>query len=153
MLFFCSMSLTGVKATVRFVDEDLFLGISPSGHALGIDTDKERSSAPSPVELLLVALGACTATDVAGILAKKRQQVTSYIVEVSGTRRDEHPRSFTAMKVHHILTGKSISAKAVAHAIELSETKYCSVAATLRPAVEIQTTFEVIEEPSDQPQE
>ena len=153
MLFFCSMSLTGVKATVRFVEEDLFLGISPSGHALAIDTDKERSSAPSPVELLLVALGACTATDVAGILAKKRQQVTSYIVEVSGTRRDEHPRSYTSMKVHHILTGKSISEKAVAHAIELSETRYCSVAATLRPAVEIQTTFEIIEQPPDQPQE
>ena len=147
------MSLTGVKATVRFVDEDLFLATSPSGHALAIDTDKERSSAPSPVELLLVALGSCTATDVAGILAKKRQHVTNYIVQVSGTRRDEHPRSYTSMKVHHILTGKSISAKAVAHAIELSERKYCSVAATLRPAVEIQTSFEIIEEPPDEPQE
>jgi putative redox protein len=153
MLFFCSMPLTGVKATVRFVAEDLFLGTSPSGHALAIDTNKERSSAPSPVELLLVALGACTATDVAGILAKKRQQVSNYIVEVSGTRRDEHPRSYTSMKVHHILTGKSISTKAVAQAIELSETKYCSVAATLRPQVEIQTTFEIIEESPNQPQE
>jgi putative redox protein len=141
------MSLTGAKAIVRFVSEDLFLGITPSGHALPLDTDKERSSAPSPVELLLVALGSCTATDVAGILAKKRQRVTSYVVEVSGQRRAEHPRSFTSMKVHHILTGKSISEKAVAHAIELSETKYCSVAATLRPGVEIQTSFEIIEEP------
>src|SRR5215216_5017795 len=142
------MSAAGVKATVRFVTDDLFLGTTPSGHALAIDTDKERSSAPSPVELLLVALGSCTATDVAGILAKKRQHVTSYVVEVSGTRRDEHPRSYTSMKVHHILTGKSISEKAVAQAIELSETKYCSVAATLRPAVEIQTTFEIIEDPA-----
>ena len=147
------MSVAGVKATVRFVAEDLFLGTTPSGHALAIDTDKERSSAPSPVELLLVALGSCTATDVAGILAKKRQQVTNYIVEVSGIRRDEHPRSYTSMKVHHILTGKSISAKAVADAIELSDTKYCSVAATLRPAVEIQTTFEIIEEPPNQTRE
>ena len=145
----CSMSTTGVKATVRFVIDDLFLGTTPSGHALPLDTDKERSSAPSPVELLLVALGSCTATDVASILAKKRQHVTSYVVEVSGKRRDEHPRSFTSMNVHHVLTGKSISPKAVAHAIELSETKYCSVAATLRPAVEIQTTFEIIEEPTD----
>lgn len=136
-----------VKATVRFVAEDLFLGITPSGHAFPLDTDKERSSAPSPVELLLVALGSCTATDVAGILAKKRQHVTSYVVEVSGERRDDHPRSYTSMKVRHILTGKSISANAVAHAIELSETKYCSVAATLRPTVEIQSSFEIIEEP------
>jgi len=144
------MSASGVKATVRFVSEDLFLGMTPSGHALALDTDSERSAAPSPVELLLVALGSCTATDVAGILSKKRQHVTSYVVEVTGKRRDEYPRSYTAMRVHHILTGKSISAKAVAHAIELSETKYCSVAATLRPTVEIQSTFEIIEEPVSQ---
>ena len=74
--------------------------------------------------------------------------MTSYIIEVSGTRRDEYPRKYTAMNVHHILTGRSISAKAVAQAIELSETKYCSVAATLRPTVEIQSTFEIIEEPT-----
>jgi putative redox protein len=147
------MSATGVKAIVRFVSEDLFLGITPSGHALALDTDSKRSTAPSPVELLLVALGSCTATDVAGILAKKRQHVTSYVVEVSGERRHEYPRRFTSMKVHHIVTGKSVSAKAVAHAIELSETKYCSVAATLRPTVEIQSSFEIIEEPTDQPQE
>lgn len=146
----CSMSTSDVKAVVRFVSEDLFLGITPSGHALPLDTDSSRSTAPSPVELLLVALGSCTATDVAGILSKKRQQVTSYTVEVSGKRRDEYPRSYTSMRVHHILTGRSISTKAVAHAIELSETKYCSVAATLRPGVEIQSTFEIIEEPATQ---
>src|SRR6185437_17082387 len=127
MLFSCSMTTPGVKATVRFVTDDLFLGTTPSGHALPLDTDKERSSAPSPVELLLVALGSCTATDVASILTKKRQHVTSYVVEVSGQRRDEYPRKFTSMKVHHIFTGRSISPRAVAHAIELSETKYCSV--------------------------
>jgi len=140
------MSANGVKATVRFVSEDLFVGVTPSGHAMVLDTDSQRSSAPSPVELLLVALGSCTATDVASILSKKRQHVSSYVVEVSGQRREEYPRKYTSMKVHHIVTGRSISPKAVAHAIELSETKYCSVAATLRPSVEIQTTFEIIEE-------
>jgi len=138
---------------VRFVVEDLFLGITPSGHALPLDANSNRSSAPSPAEILLVALGSCTASDVAGILAKKRQHVTSYVVEVSGERRDDHPRRFTAMKVHHILTGRSISPKAVAQAIELSDTKYCSVAATLRPTVEIQSTFEIIEEPANETRE
>ena len=142
------MSATGVKAVVRFVSDDLFLGVTPSGHALALDTDSQRSIAASPVELLLIALGSCTATDVAGILKKKQQHVTSYIIEVSGTRRDDYPRKYTSMNVHHILTGRSISAKAVAQAIELSETKYCSVAATLRPTVEIQSTFEIIEEPT-----
>ena len=80
------------------------------------------------------------------ILSKKRQKVTSYKVEISGQRRDDHPRSFKSMKVHHILKGFSISATAVAQAIELSETKYCSVAATLKPTVEIHSTFETIED-------
>ena len=147
------MSAPVVKATVRFVSDDLFVGTTPSGHAMVLDTDHKRSSAPSPVELLLVALGSCTATDVVSILAKKRQHVTSYIIEVSGERRDEYPRKYTSMRVHHILTGRSISPKAVAHAIELSDTKYCSVAATLRPTVEIQSSFEIIEESPDLPQE
>jgi len=137
-----------MKATVQFVADDLFVGTSPSGHAIVLDTDKERSSAPSPVELLLVALGSCTATDVASILAKKRQQVTRYVIEVSGDRRDEYPRKFTSMKVHHILTGRGLSANAIAHAIELSDTKYCSVAASLRPGVEIQSSFQIIEDQS-----
>lgn len=141
-----------MKATVRFVSDDLFLAMTPSGHAMPLDTDSTRSSAPSPVELLLVALGSCTATDVASILAKKRQHVTSYVVEVSGERRDEYPRKYTSMKVHHIVTGRSLSPKAVADAIELSETKYCTVAATLQPTVEIQSSFEIIEEPT-QPRE
>src|SRR6476659_767709 len=119
------MSAAGVEAVVRFVSDDLFLGITPSGHAMALDTDSQRSIAASPVELLLVALGSCTATDVAGILTKKRQHLTSYVVEVSGQRRDDYPRKYPSMKVHHILTGRSIAPKAVAHAIELSETKYC----------------------------
>jgi putative redox protein len=134
------------KAVVRFAGDELFIGITPSGHAVTFDTNSERSRAPSPVEILLVALGSCTAVDVIGILTKKRQKVTSYVVEVSGERRDEYPRSFTSMRVHHILTGSGISSKAVQQAIELSETKYCSVAATLRPTVEIQSSFEIIEQ-------
>jgi len=136
---------TGGKAVVKFVADDLFVGTTPAGRALVLDTNSQRSSAPSPVELLLVALGSCTATDVASILKKKRQHVLSYTVEVSGERREDYPRSFTSMKVHHIVTGNAISPRAVEQAIELSETKYCSVAATLRPQVEIHSTFEIIE--------
>ena len=143
------MAANNVKAIVRFVSDDLFVGITPSGHSITLDTDSSRSIAPSPTELLLLAAGACTATDVASILTKKRQQVTKYIIEVSGERRDEYPRKYTSMKVHHILTGRNLSERAVKQAIELSDTKYCSVAATLRPGVEIQTSFEIIEDTSD----
>jgi putative redox protein len=140
------MGLGDAKASIIFADDDLFVGISPSGHSISLDTDSTRSVGPSPVELLLIALGSCTGVDVITILKKKRQRVTKYRVEVSGKRRDEHPRNFTSMTVHHILSGTSINPTAVNQAIELSTEKYCSVAATLRPTVEIHSTFEIIEE-------
>ena len=134
------------KAVIHSAGDDLFVGISPGGHAQVIETNKERGSAATPMELLLLALGGCTAVDVVSILKKKRQQVSDYRVEVRGTRRDEHPRAFTRIEVRHVVRGRGVSEAAVASAVELSETKYCSVAATLRPGVEIVTTYEVIED-------
>lgn len=134
------------KATIHCAGDELFIGISPSGHAQVLDTNHDRASAATPVELLLIALGSCTAVDVVSILTKKREKVTDYRVEVTGTRREEHPRSFTRMDVRHILRGHNLSAKAVEQAIELSEEKYCSVAATLRPTVEIVSSYEIINE-------
>ncbi len=136
----------GAKAVIHSAGDDLFIGISPGGHAQVIETNKERASAATPMEMLLLGLGGCTAVDVVSILKKKRERVTAYRVEVSGERREEHPRAFTRMEVRHVVTGKGVSEKAVAQAVELSETKYCSVAATLRPGVEIVTTYEIIED-------
>ena len=139
------MSTQKPKAIVRLTSEDVFNVTTPSGNALTVDTDAARHSAPSPMELLLVALGSCTAVDVVSILRKKRQEVTDYRVEVSGKRREEHPRSYKRMEVHHIVTGRNISERSVAQAIELSEEKYCSVAATLRPTAAIVSSYEIIE--------
>jgi len=83
---------------------------------------------------------------VISILNKKRERVTDYRVEVRGERRAEHPRKWTRLEVRHIVRGHNVSAKAVAQAIELSETKYCSVAATLNPAAEIVSSFEIHED-------
>jgi putative redox protein len=139
------MSTEEPKAVIQWADNDLFVGFSPSGHAVAIDTDRTRNSAPSPMELVLLALGSCTGVDVVSILQKKREQVTAYRVEVRGERRDEHPRSYKRIEVHHTVTGSKISERSVAQAIELSEQKYCSVAATLRPTAEIVSSFEIIE--------
>src|SRR5256714_9608723 len=133
-------------AVIHDAGDGLFIGITPSGHAQVLETDKERASAATPVELLLIALGSCTAVDVITILQKKRERVSAYRVEVRGERREEHPRAYTRMEVRHIVRGHNVSERAVASAVELSETKYCSVAATLRPGVEIVTSYEIIED-------
>jgi putative redox protein len=137
--------MTNGHATIQYAGNEYFIGIPPSGHAITIDTNGERSTATGPLELLLLALGSCTGTDVISVLHKKRQQVTDYRIEVRGERRDEHPRSFKRMEVRHILRGHAISEDAVAKAIDISITKYCSVAATLRPTVEIVTSYEIHE--------
>ena len=140
------MDKADAVAVVHSAGDGLFIAVTPSGHAQVLETNHERASAASPVELLLIALGSCTAVDVITILRKKRERVTDYRVEVRGVRREEHPRAYTRMEVRHIVRGHNVSEKAVASAVELSETKYCSVAATLRPGVEIVTSYEIIED-------
>lgn len=128
-------------AVVEWGGDDFFIGISPSGHAVTMDSKGERSSAPSPMELLMIALGGCTGVDVVSILEKKRLKVASYRVEVRGERREEHPRAFHRMEVRHLLRGQGLTEEAVGQAVRLSAEKYCSVAASLR--AEIVTTFEI----------
>jgi putative redox protein len=137
------------KAVVHFAGDGLFVGISPGGHAQVIETDSARASAATPMEMLLLALGGCTAVDVISILKKKRERVTGYRVEVRGERREEHPRKYTRLEVRHVVRGHNVSEKAVRQAVELSEEKYCSVAATLRPAAEIVSSYEIVEEDAD----
>ena len=139
------MSENTYKATVRYAGDEFFIGTPPSGQAQLMDSKGDRHAAPTPMEMLLVSVAGCTAVDVISILKKKRQDVTDYNVEITGTRADDHPRKYTAFHVHHIVHGRSVSADAVERAIELSDTKYCSVAATVRPTAEITTTYEIIE--------
>ena len=139
------MSNDNYKATVQYAGDEFFIGTTPSGHAQTIDTKGDRKSAPSPLEMLLVSIAACTAVDVVSILQKKRQKLTDYKAEITGTRCEEHPRAFTHLHIHHIVYGHDVSEQSVAQAIELSDTKYCSVAATVRPTAEITTSFEIIE--------
>ncbi|HEV2762940.1 MAG TPA: OsmC family protein [Pyrinomonadaceae bacterium] len=134
------------RAVVQYAGDDFFVGVTPSGHAQVIETDTTRAAAATPMELLLIALGGCTAVDVVSILKKKRERVTGYRVEVRGTRRDEHPRAYTRIEVRHLLRGRNLSERAVRQAVELSEEKYCSVAATLRPTAEIVSSFEIAED-------
>jgi putative redox protein len=82
-------------------------------------------------EAVLVALGACAGSDVASILAKKRQPVTGYEVLVRGTQADEHPKVFEAIDVLHVVTGEGVDLDALRRSIELSATRYCPVTAQL----------------------
>ena len=135
-------------ARLRFAGGETFVGESPSGHAVVTSFAHDHVTAPSPMELLLISLGGCTGADVIGILEKKRQRVSSYEIEVRGVRREEHPRIYTEIEVVHRLRGRALDAKAVAHAIELSESKYCSVSAMLGASATITMRYEIEDEPA-----
>ena len=131
--------LTTIEGTRR-----QFVAESGTGHAFVMD-DAEGHTGPKPIEFALLALGGCTAVDVISILRKKRQQVTSYEVELSAEQRSEPPNYFTRVEIKHRLRGR-IDPEAVKAAIHLSETKYCSVGAMIGKTARIESTFEIISE-------
>ncbi|HEY0704360.1 MAG TPA: OsmC family protein [Candidatus Acidoferrales bacterium] len=129
-------------ATVKWVGGEEFLAQMPSGHAVVFDADRKHNSAPGPMEILLGALGACSSVDVVIILEKKRQKLVSLEIEISGERAPEPPMVWTKIEMLYRLTG-ALDEKAVRDAIELSQNKYCSVAAMLRKTAEITYKFEI----------
>jgi putative redox protein len=133
------------QGTVRWVENEQFEAMGPSGHKLLMDSDRESNRGPGPMELLLVALGACSATDVVEILKKKRQALRGLTVELAGERAPEPPRVWTQIRIHFRVTGKGIEPRAVEHAIELSRDKYCSVAATLAHTAAIEWSHSIEE--------
>ena len=130
-------------AKVQWIDEQKFVAISPSGHALAMDSDRSANAGPGPMELLLMALGACTATDIVIILGKKRQKLESLEVICSGERAAEPPQVWTKLEVFYRLRGK-LDESGVQRAIQLSEEKYCSVSATLKKSAELKFRYEIL---------
>ena len=122
-----------------------FRARTDSGLEYVLDTGKDPRG-PSPVDVVIAALGACTGMDVVAILRKKRLAVTGYEIELDGERRDEHPRAFTRIEAVHRVRGHALPHAAVEEALRLSETKYCSVHATLAPGVALSSRVEIVEE-------
>jgi putative redox protein len=133
-------------ASTRWVSEQQFLGVSPSGHAMIMDADGQSNKAPNPMEMLLLALGGCTASDMVSILEKKRQKIQSLMVECCGERALDPPRVWTKIDVVFKLRG-TLERAAVERALELTRDKYCSVAAMLIKSTEISWKYEI--EPSE----
>src|SRR5690349_2802518 len=127
-----------VEAKISWIDGERFVGGASSGHALVIDSDRVRNTASGPMELVLVGLCACTATDVVSILRKKREPFTALEVRAEAERAPEPPSVYTAIKLIFKVSGR-VARKAVEDAVRLSEEKYCSVSAMLKSTVRITT--------------
>jgi len=127
-----------VEAQVTWSDGERFVGNASSGHAVVIDSDRKRNTAPGPMELVLIGLCACTATDVVSILRKKREPFNGVHVRAEGERATDPPTVYKSIKLIYTISGH-VSRKAAEDAIRLSEEKYCSVSAMLKSTARITT--------------
>ena len=109
----------GLRFVASSSSDDDFVAINGSGKA-----------GPRPTDLLLAAIASCTAMDVVEIMAKKRQVIDSYSVEVNGIQREKAPNVYTDITVRHVIEG-AVDTEAVRRSIELSATKYCTVSAQI----------------------
>lgn len=130
------------SANVRWVSGKQFIGIDSTNHSVVISTVSEGVGM-KPSDLLLVALASCTAVDIVDILTKKRLALQGLEISVNGDQDADPPWTFRKIHMHFCLQGPDLTEKAVAQAIQLSEEKYCSVAATIRPTAAITYDFEI----------
>jgi putative redox protein len=140
------MSKPSKQVHVTWVDGMQFSATAESGHSVTMDAAVGSGGEESgfrPTELVLIGLAGCTAMDVVSILKKKRQPVEGLEIRVKGHQVDKQPRYFRDIELEFIVRGNGIAPKAVERAIELSEEKYCSVAATLRGVARITTSFRI----------
>ena len=137
-----------MKCRIKWVEDAMFVGESGSGHAIVIDGPPEgggRNLGMRPMELVLLAVGSCSAYDVVHILKKAREAVSDCVAEVSGERADSVPKVFTKIHLHFIVSGKGLSEAAVKRAIDLSAQKYCSASIMLAQAAEVSHDYEIVE--------
>jgi putative redox protein len=140
-----SYKFNQMKAEVKWIGDELFMGTSESGHTIVLDANG-GNLAPSPLENVLISLGSCSSVDVVSILQKARQAVTGCTVKISSERVDTVPKLFESIHLHFVITGHAVAEKHVARAVSLSADKYCSVALMLNSTVKITHDFELIEE-------
>ncbi|MGH9565028.1 MAG: OsmC family protein [Candidatus Angelobacter sp.] len=137
-----------IEAKVNWTDGERFIGSASSGHAIVIDSDRQSNTAPGPMDLVLIGLCACTATDVVSILRKKREPFTGVEVRAEAERAKEPPSVYTSIKLIFSISG-GVALKAAEDAVRLSEEKYCSVSAMLKSTARITTEVRLI--PAAQP--
>ena len=133
-------------ATVKWIDGKKFIGIDSTNHSVVLSSVDEGIGI-KPSDLLLIAVAACTAVDVVGILEKKRMPLTLLEITSSGEQDADPPWTFRKIHLHFRLSGKNLTEKAVAQAVALSHEKYCSVAATIQTTAPITTDFEILSQP------
>ena len=138
--------MTTKRAIVKQVEGVAFAGKSDSNHWVTMDGQVSVGGSDAgsrPKELLLMALGGCTGSDVVSILKKKRVSFDRVEIELEGSVREEHPQVFTDIHIEYVVYGEVVNPADVDRAIELSSTKYCAVSAMLKDSVHLTHSYRI----------
>jgi putative redox protein len=137
-----------MKARIKWAEDRTFIGESGSGHKIVLGTafgPELRTPGPSPMELVLIGTGGCSAFDVVHILEKGREAIEDVVVEIEAERAQQDPKVFTRIHMHFVVKGRGLAAKKVERAIAMSAEKYCSATAMLAKTATITHDFEVVD--------
>ncbi len=143
--------MSDVTARVKLVEGIQMVGESGSGHTEVMHGPPQaggRNMGIRPMELLLIGMGGCSSIDVLNILRKGRHKVSDCVATVEGDRAATEPKVFEIIRLHFVITGQGVPARAVERAIKLSEETYCSASIMLGKTAKIETSYEIIEEAS-----
>lgn len=137
-----------METSLRWAGGAAFIGLSSGGHTVVMDGPPEgggRNLGPRPMEMLLLSMAACSTYDVISILQKSREEIKDCDVKITANRAADHPKIFTDIHLHFIVTGKDIKEKNVKRAIDLSAEKYCSASIMLGAMAKITHDFEILQ--------
>lgn len=137
-----------MKARIKWVEGRTFVGESGSGHKVVLGTasgPEGRTPGPSPMELVLIGTGGCSAFDVVHILEKGREAIADCVVELDADRAEQDPKVFTRIHMHFVVKGRGLSPSKVERAVQLSLEKYCSASAMIAKTATITHDFEIVE--------
>jgi putative redox protein len=137
-----------MKARIKWVEDRTFIGESGSGHKIVLGTafgPEGRTPGPSPMELVLIGMGGCTAFDVVHILEKGREAIEDVAVELQAERAQQDPKVFTKIHMHFVVKGRRLVPEKVERAIKLSAEKYCSASAMIAKTATITHDFEILD--------
>jgi len=136
-------------AYIKQIKGITFAGKTDSNHWVTMDGPENFGGSDAgirPKELILLALAGCTGSDVISILEKKRTPLEDFEINIKADVSDEHPQVFTKIDLEYVFYGKNLNVKDIERAIDLSQTKYCSVTAMLQKAVEMKHSYRIVEE-------
>lgn len=125
-----------MKSITRMIEDEVYVSTNELGHEVTMDMRKaDLKKSQSPTELVLSAVSGCGAVDTIMMLKKRKKTIIDFVIETTGERRSEHPKSFTKIHCHYKITSPDATEEELEKVARLSLEKYCSVADSLKATI------------------